>query len=346
MGAGSERDVFNSDVRVAMIAPGQEKDGIKKYTDYLTEELDAEVDLERLSLSNTVDIFDVMKLSRESAKYDVVHIQYTPEWWGNIFGYFWGAQLIFFLLLARAKSVLTVHEYGFEHDNRYVQSIQRIKNRLIYSQTDQIIVHNQRGRDKIREISPHASINVIPHGVPDTKETNGKLDMEGKILLIFGFIRPDKDYEEVLDVLQELPDDYRLLIAGEARTPQDKQYEEKLRNKVDELQLGERVHFYGFVPENEIPKIFNTADLSILPYRSSSGSGVLAHSLAHEVPTLVSDIPLASEWYWTEVYQDLTPNRIEQVIESHEIIDNIRTTKSERKWNNVAKTTVSLYESI
>ncbi|MFB6199309.1 MAG: hypothetical protein ABEJ83_00395, partial [Candidatus Nanohaloarchaea archaeon] len=81
-------------LKVAMIAPGPEKDGVKKYTDFLVDELNDRVELDRIELFRTVSLLKALILSYRVSGYDVVHVQFTPEWWGNIFGYFWGSHLI------------------------------------------------------------------------------------------------------------------------------------------------------------------------------------------------------------------------------------------------------------
>ncbi|MFB6159462.1 MAG: hypothetical protein ABEJ95_07465, partial [Candidatus Nanohalobium sp.] len=81
-------------MKTAMISPGQERDGVKKYTDFLADKLEGRIELDRIKLFETITLLKTLKLSWKMSDYDAVHVQFTPEWWGNIFGYFWGSHLI------------------------------------------------------------------------------------------------------------------------------------------------------------------------------------------------------------------------------------------------------------
>ncbi|MFB6187501.1 MAG: glycosyltransferase, partial [Halobacteriaceae archaeon] len=234
-------------MEIVMISPDVEKDGVAKYTGFLSEKLEKLVDIDELGIESVLSLSETLKLSWKASEYDLTHIQFTPSWWGNIFGYFWGSYMIPFLLFARSKTVLTAHEYEFDHGNPVVYKIQELKNRIIYSLADKVIVHNERGKESIHDFAPRADIEVIPHGLPEVEEPDEELDLDGKVILIFGFIRQDKDYEAAFDALEKLPDDYKLLVAGSARTEEDEEYEQELKQEVTERGLDDRVTFYGYV---------------------------------------------------------------------------------------------------
>jgi glycosyltransferase involved in cell wall biosynthesis len=51
------------------------------------------------------------------------------------------------------------------------------------------------------------------------------------------------------------------------------------------------IRFIGYVPEQEIPNLFQTASLAVMPYTSSAGSSGVAHlACQYGVPILASDI--------------------------------------------------------
>lgn len=325
-----------------MIAPDIEKDGISKYTDFLMSELEKEIDIELLGIEKRQSLTDILRLAKKASKYDIIHVQYTPEFWGNIFGYFWGSYFPIFAKLTSAKIVLTAHEYDFEHQNKIIEKIQKMKMKKTFSSCDKIIVHNEKGKKFIENISPKSDVVIIPHGIPkvEAEDIDEEVDIEGKVALVFGFIRRDKDYETVIDAIEKL-EDYKLLIAGEPRTQEDEEYLEELEQYIKDKDIEEKVINYGYVPEEEIPKIFNTADVSILPYESSDGSGVLALSIGYEVPVIMSDVEISRE-KGIEVYN--SKEKLEEKIQEIEVRE--METSVDNTWEAVAEKTSGLYRKI
>jgi len=115
------------------------------------------------------------------------------------------------------------------------------------------------------------------------------------LLLMYGAVRPYKGLDLALEALACLTAggvDAHLLVAGrfwESPRP----YAEL----VDRLGLRGRVTFDNrYVPDDESAVMFAAADLTLLPYRSASQSGVAQLALAHGCPvvaTAVGGLPSA-----------------------------------------------------
>jgi glycosyltransferase involved in cell wall biosynthesis len=53
-----------------------------------------------------------------------------------------------------------------------------------------------------------------------------------------------------------------------------------------------RAKFLGYIPEDDIPSLFQSASVAVMPYSSSAGSSGAAHlACAYSVPIVASDIP-------------------------------------------------------
>ena len=52
----------------------------------------------------------------------------------------------------------------------------------------------------------------------------------------------------------------------------------------------------GFLTDEQLSLLFHAADALILPYRLSSGSGVMFDGLAHGLPFVASDLPFFKEF--------------------------------------------------
>ncbi|MBQ9410076.1 MAG: glycosyltransferase [Bacteroidales bacterium] len=107
-----------------------------------------------------------------------------------------------------------------------------------------------------------------------------------KNLLFFGLIREYKGLDILLEAFRELPEDYRLTIAGECYGSFGK-YQEI----IDSLPGKDRIEvFEGYVRDSEVKKYFSEADLVVLPYRSATQSGISAIACHFGVPLLVTDV--------------------------------------------------------
>jgi len=111
------------------------------------------------------------------------------------------------------------------------------------------------------------------------------IEGEGRNLLFFGLIRPYKGLDILIRAFGLLPEDYRLIIAGEPYGSF-----EEYRKLIDASPAKNRIYIHtGFVPDAEVKNYFCAADLAVLPYRSASQSGVRAVACHFGVPLAVTD---------------------------------------------------------
>jgi glycosyltransferase involved in cell wall biosynthesis len=87
-------------------------------------------------------------------------------------------------------------------------------------------------------------------------------------------------------VLKKIPN-AKLIVAG-ANHHTKPGYWESIR---DAHNLGSRVEFRGYVPEEAIPELFSTASVVVMPYDSATGSSGPAHQACeYGVPIVCADI--------------------------------------------------------
>ena len=111
------------------------------------------------------------------------------------------------------------------------------------------------------------------------------LEPGGRNLLFFGLIRKYKGLDLLIKAFGLLPDDYHLIVAGEPYGDFG-EYQEL----IDANPGRGRIHcFIGYVPDADVKKYFSAADLSVLPYRSATQSGVVAVSYNFGVPVVATD---------------------------------------------------------
>lgn len=107
-----------------------------------------------------------------------------------------------------------------------------------------------------------------------------------KTILFFGLIRHYKGLDILLKAFDGLPDDYQLVVAGEPYGSFD-QYQAI----IDSSPARDRIHlFLQYIKDSEVKKYFSAADLTVLPYRSATQSGISSVSYHFEVPMIVTDV--------------------------------------------------------
>jgi glycosyltransferase involved in cell wall biosynthesis len=170
--------------------------------------------------------------------------------------------------------------------------------RRLVAACDLVIAHSQATLDQLAALGmPVRRGVVIPHGPFTSAQPPAALRTPGdgdgpRQLLFFGKIRPYKGVDILLRAFATLPPEFEahLTVVGECGQP--------LRDELAELagKSGDRVILQlDRVPESEVTRLLEQADVMVLPYRdiTTSGSGVLA--LCHGRPLVVPDLPGLAE---------------------------------------------------
>ena len=140
-------------------------------------------------------------------------------------------------------------------------------------------------------------LNIIYHGAEPSvslnlskKEAKQKfsIPLDKKIAVTVGFRTVTKGWD-ILDKVK-LPDDW-LIVSNSAKSHYNKElYYDKLdKDKVIDLQRG-------FLSEEELSVLLTASDAVLLPYRITSGSGVMFDALAHGLPFVASDLEFFKEF--------------------------------------------------
>ncbi len=176
---------------------------------------------------------------------------------------------------------------------------------------DEVIVHLPAQEAILTRLGiPSKKIHVIPHGTElceeDKEVSRNKLDLpvNAKILLMFGFVKPHKNFHIVLDafveILEKFRDVYFFIAGGLAPTAseKDREYAEFLAKRIEELKLEKNVIYSNkFFPNEDVPYLLRAADIVLFPYyeedRSASGSFHLA--IGAQKPIIASRIPKFEE---------------------------------------------------
>ena len=223
-------------------------------------------------------------------------------WWTSVV-----AHMQLFLALAnrlkvKAKLILEMHEIVDPSEERIlpIRLYSRIMSGLLMRITDAFVAHSASVKEKMIQ-TYHLNedrIFVIPHGLYDIyyqdcnkQASKGELGIgEDFVILYFGLIRRYKGLPYLVEAFNKLPEDIarhcRLVIVGE-----DWGDESSLGELINSSPCRKQITFRRqFVPEGMIPKYFSAANVIVLPYLRTSGSGVANIAMAYGKPVITSDL--------------------------------------------------------
>lgn len=220
------------------------------------------------------DPFEMASYRREAREADIVHFQWLA------------LPAIDSRLLPDRPLVITAHDVmPREPHPGQVAGLRRALGRA-----DAVVVHSEDGRRRLEqdlEIDP-ARIHVIEHGafthlsgMPSPAPLPAELEgVEGPVALLFGLMRPYKGIEVAVEAWRGI-DDAELWVVGMPRMD----IGPLRRSAPPNVRFVDR-----FVDDEEIPALFQRADLALLPYLEIDQSGVCFTALAFGTPLVLSSV--------------------------------------------------------
>lgn len=142
---------------------------------------------------------------------------------------------------------------------------------------------NYQGKTFLLPNAIHAENYGIRARRPDYVERFG---LQGRqVLLTVGRLAEEeryKGFDEVLEILHELPPEVVYMIAGGGNDAV------RLQQKAAQLGVADRVIFTGLFPEEDKPDLYSLADTYIMPSRGEGFGYVFLEALASGVPAIGS----------------------------------------------------------
>ena len=213
---------------------------------------------------------------------------------------------------------------------------------------------------------PEDKIVVFPWGIdlnkfnPDFEngfDTRKILGWEDKKILIM--TRPFKpvygiEYflSALTEVIKEVPD-VRILLCG------DGPLRDKFVEFVREHSLDDYVFFAGLIPNDELPKYYNAADVYVSTSLSDGTSLSLLEAMACGLPAVVTDVPAIMEWVVDGENGFVVPRRDSKILAEKLIRllqdeamqktfrnKNIKIAKERADWDRNFEKLVGMYETL
>lgn len=232
-------------------------------------------------------------------KFDIVHLHYP---------FFGGAEIIYFLdKIKDIKLVVTYHmdvvgdgilaKFFKWHTNYVLPKILDRADKIIVTSKDYVKFSNIKNRlhtdsDKFVEI-PCGVNHFLYKPRPQKNELLHKYDLYNKDVILFVGALDKAHYFKGVNILIQAmlefadSDNVRCLIVGEG------DLKSTYQSLVDSLGLGKKIIFAGFVPDNELPNLFNISDMLVLPsIDKSEAFGIVAiEAMSSGLPVVATDLP-------------------------------------------------------
>ncbi len=255
-------------------------------TQYVTKD-DEAVPIESQALLDTVNPITWIKTARTIRKWrpNLIIIDYWMSWFAPSLGY------VARNLKKDFKTISILHNV-IPHEPKFFD---KPLTRYFLSGFDgHVVLSEDVGKDLLK-LAPQAKMTELFHPIYshfgkkiERKEAEKFLGIEPckKNILFFGLIRAYKGLDILIEAFDQLDDEYQLIIAGEPYGSF-----EKYQNLIDHSKGKDRIHTYlKYMKDSEVKNFFSVADVTVLPYRSATQSGISAISYHFEIPMIVTNV--------------------------------------------------------
>jgi glycosyltransferase involved in cell wall biosynthesis len=236
--------------------------------------------------------------------------------------------------------------------------------RYFLSSCDGFVTMSSAVTEELKQLVPHGPVVQHPHplydhfgSLMDKEEAKHRLGLDPQFnyLLFFGFIRKYKGLDLAIRAMADTEirtKNLKLIVAGEF-------YEDPApyHELISQLGLQDRIILRTeFIPDDEVSKYFSAADLLVLPYRSSTQSGVTqiaSHFNKPVIVTRVGGLPEFVEDSITGFCTEPNPSSIAGCILKFyagamegKMSLAIEERKKKYSWNSFAEMLIKLYSDV
>ena len=214
------------------------------------------------------------------------------------------------------------------------------------------IVFSKYMKDKIGggDIIYHGSEPIMPYDatLKGKARTKFSLSQKKRIILALGFRTNTKGWD-ILDKMV-IPSNWTIVMNSSKNYYNTENY----IPKISAIHENEIIDLHkGFLNDSDLSLLFYAADAVILPYKVSSGSGVMFDGLAHGLPFIAADLEFFKEF--SAMGLGITVKRNPQEFSKALVnlnnnyeyyVKNVILFKEKLKWYNIARNHISLYSQI
>ena len=201
---------------------------------------------------------------------------------------------------------------------------------------------------------PDRKLHTLRNGVDLEKfrplarqEIRQELDVSDFLVLSVGNLVREKGHGLVIEALAGIPGTHLVIIGS---GPDEK----RLKSLADQVGCHDRVKFIDYLPQSDLVRYYNAADLLVLASESEGMPNVLLEAMACGTPSIASAVGGAIEILTSAAAGNLVKNRnpqsfrraIQTVIECAPSRENTRANALNFDWASVIEQQVALYRRI
>lgn len=255
-------------------------------TQYVTKD-DEAVAIESDALLDTANPFTYISTAKAIKAWepDLLLMRYWMSWFGPSLGYV-GRHV------GKNCKVISILDNVIPHEQRIIDK--PLTKYFIGGSQGFVTLCNDVAKDLLK-FKPDAKKITLFHPLYShfgaalpREEAEQRLGLKSgkRNILFFGLIREYKGLDILLEAFKTLGDDYNLIIAGEPYGSFEK-YDRLIR----ECPNRENIKLFpSYIRDSEVKQYFSAADITVLPYRSATQSGISSISYHFEVPMIVTDV--------------------------------------------------------
>lgn len=203
------------------------------------------------------------------------------QWWHSFFAPLVGTLARSFKK-AGIKQLIECHNV-FPHEGT---PLDKLLLKYAFSPVNNFIVHSEKNLRDITSLAPDKRVTVSPLPALSEFRKASQTRRNGRTILFFGKVRKYKGLGVLLNALPKVLSqiECELVIVGEFYDALA-----KYKQQIQTLGIERHVRIENrYVPNEEVPAIFEQADVLVLPYVTASQSGVAQIALANALPVIAS----------------------------------------------------------
>ncbi len=198
---------------------------------------------------------------------------------------------------------------------------------------------------------------IIPIGIDLTRFVEGLDGSEvrrtyglekSRIVIHVGRISYEKNIPQVVDAMNFMPDDVKLLIVGKGPA------EEMVREHVRDSAVADRIIFTGFIPNEKLPNYYSASDLVVSASRFETQGLTIMEAMACGIPAACAAgrafLDVIKDGYNGYLFDDSPEACAEAMckcLDNQEHLSiGIRATAAEYSTETVGKRLTALYEDV
>lgn len=164
--------------------------------------------------------------------------------------------------------------------------------RWTFNQADVVFCYTDVDKERVHELGVSSRIEVVPNGIDTERFTpegpeSELIDADGPVVLFVGRFaegkRPWLAIEAFEKVLEEYPK-AELYLCGDGGLRDD------LATQVAKSGIGDSVTFLGHVSYDEMPKVYRSGDVLVLPSRAEGVPRTVLEAMASGLRVVVSEL--------------------------------------------------------